>query len=241
MITKVKTVFLTIFLSSILFLSKAQQTSMEKQNIKKIEVTGSAEQEVTPDEIYITISLKEYFKDKENKNKVTIMVLEKQLQKAVEEAGVLKENFTIGEISGGQEWWGRKKPTTFLESKSYNLKLSNLSKIDGIIAKVDEKGKNYVNIDRFEYSKIKELRKEIKIKALQAAKAKAKYLVEAIDEQLAEVLEITEIENQYNPGPIYSNMALARVANEAADMPESTIGVQTIKVKYEMKAVFRIK
>jgi uncharacterized protein len=235
MMNAVKTLFLTVFLST------AQQTSMEKPIIKKIEITGSAEQEVVPDEICLTISLKEYFKDKENKNKVNIMVLEKQLQKAVEEAGVPKENFTIGEISGSQEWWGRKKPTTFLESKSYNLKLPNLSKIDGIIAKVDEKGKNYVNIDRFEYSKIKELRKEIKIKALQAAKAKAKYLVEAIEEQLGEVLEITEIENQYNPGPMHSNIAMTRIANEAADMPESTIGVQTIKIKYEMKAVFRIK
>jgi uncharacterized protein len=241
MMSIVKTLFLTVFLSTILFLSKAQQTSMEKSPIKSIEVTGSAEQEVVPDEICLTISLKEYFKDKENKNRVNIMILEKQLQKAVEEAGITKDNFTIGSLAGAQEWFGKKKPTTFLESKNYNLKVSNFSKIDGIIAKVDEKGVSYVNIDRFEYSKSETLKKEIKIKALQAAKDKAKYLLEAINEQIGEAIQIIEIENGYLPGPMYSSMSNAKMVNTSADMPESNIEAQKIKIKYEMKAVFRIK
>jgi uncharacterized protein len=241
MISFNKTFFLTLILSSFIFLSKAQQTTMEKPPIKTIEVTGSAEQEVVPDEICLTISLKEYFKDKENKNRVNIMVLEKQLQKAVEEAGIAKENFTIGSLGGGQEWFGKKKPTTFLESKNYNLKVSNFSKIDGVIAKVDEKGVAYVNIDRYEYSKSEVLKKEIKIKALQAAKDKAKYLLEAINEQIGEAIQIIEIENGYQPGPMYSSMSNAKMVSASADMPESNIEAQKIKIKYEMKALFRIK
>jgi uncharacterized protein len=226
------------------FVSDAQQVIMEKPLVKKIEVNGSAEQEVMPDEIFVNITLREYFKDKENKNKVDIMALEKQLQKAVEEAGIPKENFTIGAMNGYREWWGRKKPTTFLESKSYILKVPNLYKIDGIIARVDDKGVASTHIDRYEFSKIEQLRKEIKIKALQAAKAKAQYLLEGIGEQLGEAFEITEIDNGYqNPQPVYSNMMLRATAAPMADavMPESTIDVQKIKVRYEIKAVFKIK
>jgi uncharacterized protein len=223
-------------------ISLAQQTNMDKPTVKKIEVTGSAEQEVLPDEIYVTVSLKEYFKEKENKTKIDIMVLEKQLQTAVNEAGIAKENFSIGSIDGYREWWGRKKPTTFLESKSYILKVSNLFKIDGIISKVSEKGVAYVNIDRYEYSKIEQLRKEIKTKALQAAKAKAQYLLEGISEQLGEAIEITEVNNEYHNPNVYSNMALMKTAAaDATPMPESNIDVQKIKVRYEMKAVFKIK
>jgi uncharacterized protein len=223
-------------------ISLAQQTNMDKPTVKKIEVTGSAEQEVLPDEIYVTVSLKEYFKEKENKTKIDIMVLEKQLQTAVNEAGIAKENFSIGSIDGYREWWGRKKPTTFLESKSYILKVSNLFKIDGIISKVSEKGVAYVNIDRYEYSKIEQLRKEIKTKALQAAKAKAQYLLEGISEQLGEAIEITEVNNEYHNPNVYSNMALMKTAAaDVAPMPESNIDVQKIKVRYEMKAVFKIK
>jgi uncharacterized protein YggE len=225
------------------FAATAQQVIMEKPPVKKIEVTGTAEQDVLPDEIYVSVTLREYFKDKDQKNKVDIMTLEKQLQKAVEEAGITKENFSVGNINGYREWFGKKKPTTFLESKSYILKVANLYKIDGIVAKVDEKGVASTNIERFEYSKIEQLRKDIKIKALQAAKEKAKFLLEGINEQLGEALEIYEIDNGYNPPVAYSAMMMKSARMEAADvaMPESTIDVQKIKVRYEMKAIFRIK
>lgn len=224
------------------FASTAQQVIVEKPQPKKIEVTGSAEEEVLPDEIYVSISLREYFKDKDNKNKTDIMVLEKQLQKAVEEAGIPKENLMVGNINGYREWFGRKKPTIFLESKNYVVKVPNLYKIDGIIAKVDEKGVASTNIERYEYSKIEALKQATKIKALQAAKAKAKYLLEGIDEQLGEALEIYEIDNGYSPAPVYAmRAAKMEMMSDAAPMPESTIDVQKIKVRYEMKAIFRIK
>ena len=239
----IKTLAISALFFTKTFVSDAQQVIMEKPLVKKIEVNGSAEQEVLPDEIFVNITLREYFKDKDNKNKVDIMALEKQLQKAVEEAGISKENFTIGAMNGYREWWGRKKPTTFLESKSYILKVANLYKIDGIIARVDDKGVASTNIDRYEFSKIEQLRKDIKIKALQAAKAKAQYLLEGIGEQLGEAFEITEIDNGYqNPQPMYANMMVRSVAQTSSDaMPESTIDVQKIKVRYEIKAVFKIK
>ena len=238
-----KILLISTLLFTSAFVSNAQQVIMEKPLVKKIEVTGSAEQEVLPDEIFVTVSLREYFKDKDNKNKIDIMVLEKQLQKAVEEAGIPKENFTIGTISGNREWWGKKKPTTFLESKSYIIKVPNLYKIDGIISKVDDKGIAFTNIDRYEFSKIEQLRKEIKIKALQAAKEKAKYLLEGIGEQMGEALDIIEIDQSYTPQPVYSNMMMrsARVEVASDVMPESNVDVQKIKVRYEMKASFRIK
>jgi uncharacterized protein len=238
-----KTLLISTLIFTSAFVSNAQQVIMEKPLVKKIEVTGSAEQEVLPDEIFVTVSLREYFKDKDNKNKVDIMVLEKQLQKAIEDAGVPKENFTIGTINGYREWWGKKKPTTFLESKSYIIKVPNLFKIDGIISKVDDKGIAYTNIDRYEFSKIEQLRKDIKIKALQAAKEKAKYLLEGIGEQMGEALDIIEIDQSYSPQPVYSNMMMrsAKMDVSADAMPESTIDVQKIKVRYEMKATFRIK
>ena len=240
-LAKILSITTLIFTSA--FVSNAQQVIMEKPLVKKIEVTGSAEQEVLPDEIFVTVSLREYFKEKDGKNKVDIMVLEKQLQKAVEESGIPKENFTIGTINGYREWWGKKKPTTFLESKSYILKVPNLYKIDGIISKVDEKGIAFTNTDRYEFSKIEQLRKEIKIKALQAAKEKAKFLLESIGEQMGEALDIIEIDQSYSPQPVYSNMMMrsAKMDVSAEVMPESSIDVQKIKVRYEMKAVFKIK
>jgi uncharacterized protein len=228
---------LTLCLSLFTFLMNAQV--MEKEKIRKIDVTGSAEQEVVPDKIFVSITLQEYMKD--NKTRVDMLVLEAQLQKAVAEAGLSKESLTVGNISGYRNWWGKKKPTTFLENKTYVLTVVNLAKIDGILNRIDEKGIASTNIDRYEYSKITELRKEIKIKALQAAKEKASYLLAGIGETLGEALEIHEVEEGYQQQPVYSNMMMRSAAMDVAPMQESTVDVQKIKVRYEMKASFRIK
>jgi uncharacterized protein len=228
---------LTLCLSLFTFSMNAQV--MEKEKIRKIDVTGSAEQEVLPDKIFVSITLQEYMKD--NKTRVDMLVLEAQLQKAVAEAGLSKESLTVGNISGYRNWWGKKKPTTFLENKTYILTVANLAKIDGILNRIDEKGIASTNIDRYEYSKITELRKEIKIKALQAAKEKATYLLAGIGEALGEALEIHEVEEGYQQQPVYSNMMMRGAAMDSAPMQESTVDVQKIKVRYEMKASFRIK
>ncbi len=228
---------LTFCLSLFTFSMNAQV--MEKEKIRKIDVTGSAEQEVLPDKILVSITLQEYMKD--NKIRVDMLVLEAQLQKAVADAGLSKESLTVGNISGYRNWWGRKKPTNFLENKTYILTVANLAKIDGILNRIDEKGIASTNIDRYEYSKITELRKEIKIKALQAAKEKATYLLAGIGETLGEALEIHEVEEGYQAQPVYSNMMMRSAAMDTAPMQESTVDVQKIKVRYEMKASFRIK
>lgn len=221
------------------------QNPMEKDPIKKIEVTGTAELEIVPDELYFNISLKEYFKDEKNqKDKVAIDLLEKQLVAAVTGSGIAKESLSIGGISGYRNWFGKKKPQQFLESKQYVLKLANLYKVDEILSKVDERGIESVNIGRVDHSRKEELRKQVKINALKAAKEKATYLLESIGEKADGVLDIKEVEdNFYYPTyPMMTQRNVRMAAMEmAADAAPSDLEYQKIKISYRMLATFRIK
>ncbi|MES2731655.1 MAG: SIMPL domain-containing protein [Bacteroidota bacterium] len=219
------------------------QPSANEKNVKKIEVTGSAEQEITPDEIYFNISLREYMKDKTNK--IDISTLEKQLQNAVNQAGILKENFRVENIYGNHWYWQKKKPEDFLASKRYTLKLSDLNKIDGIMEKVDAKGIESANVSSYTHSKMEQYRREIKTAALKAAKEKARYLLEGIGEQLGEAIEIQEMGNENPPQPMYemqrnANMMMAGRADGEGDAA-SDIDFKKIKIRYEVRAVFAIK
>lgn len=214
-------------------------TVILKDNTKKIEVTGSAEMDVVPDEIYYTISLQEY-KGSNNK-KIEIEVLEKQLVKAVSEAAIPKENLQIQDVQGYREYWEKKrKNEDFLISKQYTLKLNNLFKINEIMSGVDSKGIQYTNITKYSHSKIEQYRKEIKIKALQAAKEKATYLLSSINEQIGEVLEIQEI-GDYAPNPYDGRMANMKMEAMASDQSSPEIGFKEIKLRFEVRAVFKIK
>ena len=71
--------------SSLINPAFSQVKTEQLVQVPNIEVAGFAEMEVVPDEIYFNISLREYFQDEKNqKDKVNISTLEKQLIKAVE-------------------------------------------------------------------------------------------------------------------------------------------------------------
>lgn len=213
---------------------------------RKIEVAGFAELEVIPDEIYFSISLREYFNDEKNqKDKVIITTLEKQLIKAVADAGLPKEALSISGLGGYQNYTDKKKkPATFLESKQYELKVDRADKLDGILSKVESRGVQYANVARVDHSKKEEYKKQVKINALKAAKEKATYLLEAVDQKLGPVLEIREVEDNVNyPQPMYAKVAMRVMgAMESADMvQDSDVQYQKIKLSYRMQAAFEIK
>ena len=216
----------------------AQQVDLRK----KISVSGTAETEVTPDIIYISVSLKEYLKDGNSKKKVEINELETQLYNAVQSAGIARENLTINNLSGYNTVAEKKKNPDFLVSKQYRLKVTDLNKWNAIIGSVDAKGIAYTNIDSYDYSKIEVLKKELKIKALQAAKAKAAYLVEALGNQLGSVIDIQELNNESYPQPMYRNTMMMKSAMSAdAAEPSVDIDFKKIKLSYVMNTVFEIK
>jgi hypothetical protein len=209
---------------------------------RRIEVSGSAEAEVTPDIIYVGISLKEYLRD--GKRKVEIEELEKQLQTAVINAGIPKENFTINNISSFNYAYERKKNPAFLARKQYRIKVTDLNKYNQIISAVDPRAVEYTNIESYDYSKIESLKQELKIKALRAAKDKASYLADAVGDKVGDALEIQEINNEYYPQPMYRanatmSMEKGMGAQDMAPMPD--IDFKKIKLNYQMRAVFELK
>ena len=214
-------------------------------SVPKIEVAGFAEMEVIPDEIYFNVSLREYYNDEKNqKDKVLISTLEKQLIKAVADAGLPKEALSISGVGGYQNYVDKKKkPATFLEAKQYELKVSSPEKLDGILSKVESRGVQYANVGRVDHSKREEFKKQVKIDALKAAKEKANYLVAAVDQKLGQVLEIRELdENIQYPQPMYMKANVRAFAAESADaVPDSDVQYQKIKISYRMQAAYEIK
>lgn len=212
----------------------AQQVDLRK----KISVTGTAETEVTPDIIYIGISLKEYLN---GKKKVEITELERQLYAAVQKAGIAKENLTVNNVSSWSYATEKKKNPDFLASKQYRLKVSDLNKFNALLAGIDAKGVASTEVDGYDYSKMETLKKELKVKALLAAKEKAKYMVEALGSSLGSVLEIQDGGDNINQPVMYRNMAMKAemMAADATAAPE--IDFKKIKLSFTVNTVFEIK
>lgn len=206
---------------------------------RKIDVTGRSEMEITPDIIYVGISLQEYFNG--NKKMADINDLERKLQNAVIKAGIPKENLVVNNVSSYNYNWEKKKNPNFVASKQYRLKLTDITKFNEIIGALDPKAVQYTNIESYDHSRIIEYKRELRKQALQAAKEKATYLAETLGDKIGDALEINVIDDDNNgPRPVYAN-AMARFKTEDAQSAEpADISFQTIRLNAQVRVVFQL-
>lgn len=227
-----------IILALVLF-SAIQLNAQDNGLVKQVSVNGIAEMEITPDIIYVNITLKEYFRDVANRKKVDIIVLEKELQTAVIAAGIPAEDFTVDNIFGYNYDWNKKKGEEFLGRKQYRIKVADLKKINAIVSNVDGKGIESINIGGFSHTKIEQYKSELLLKAVQNAKLKAEAMLGSIGEKLDGLIQLNANSGYFSPSPIRTMDVYSSKMAEEAFLPE--IEVKTIKLREEVQATFRIK
>ncbi|OFY87142.1 MAG: hypothetical protein A3F72_16690 [Bacteroidetes bacterium RIFCSPLOWO2_12_FULL_35_15] len=215
---------------------------------KKIEVTGSAEMEIVPNEIYMTFTLKEYLDAA--KQKVKLETIKTDFLALCKAAGVADSSISISSYTGNERYdyyyWKKKRKAEpdFMASISYTLIVSSPEKLDKIVAGLNENAIDNFSVGKTSHSNIEQLRKEVKTQALIASKTKADYLAESIGEEIGEALLIQEIENSYNG--YYSNESnfsntVSQTAMSYGRNNTSTPDFQKIKLRYEMKVEFKLK
>lgn len=230
----------------ILFSSLAFSSTAQVDTRRKIEVNGYAEREITPDILYINLSLREYFKDSGNKDKVSISILEKQFYEAASKAGINTSDITTDNISAYNFPVDdkKKKDPGFLASKQYRIKVSNLNGFNKLIESLDSKGIQSTRIDGYDYSQMSSLKNELRIEAVRQAKDKASVLAEAIGDQLGKVIEIND--NNSDAGSInfpqsMKSMGRAAYAAESDAMNEPEIDFRSVKINYQIRALFELQ
>lgn len=225
-------------------IATAQLTAQEIKPVQKtISVSGSAETEVTPDEIYVQVDLREY--NKKNGDKIDINSIKNNFLAACKSMGLTDKDVTVQSYQGYDQnyWWARKNKKQNPDMKaavSYWVKVSNVSKLDELVEKMDDEATQNFFIAKTAYSKMDELKKDMKINAIKAAREKAMYLSEAIGEHIGEAITINDpVEMDSTPRPYYANTTMKMTENAAA--PALDVDYKKVKVKFEVSVVFSLK
>ena len=137
-----------------------------------IEVTGSSEIEVVPDEIHFLIQIKEYWqeefvpksKPEDYKTKVPLEWIEKDLRRVLSRAGISDEAIRVQEIG---DYW-RQRGKEFLIGKQLDIRLTDFEQINSIIRSVNTWGIESMRIGELKHKDLPMYRKQGKIEALKA-------------------------------------------------------------------------
>lgn len=238
-----KIIFFTMLLTSTLV--KAQINSSTPQSLPEkdvIEVTGTVEEEIMPDEIYVKITIREKMDSRE---KITIEQQEEKLKTAVIGAGIDIKNLSVSDLSADyiRVRWNKKD---VMSKKEYVLKTTNTTQLKLFYKELDKIDIEEADIYKVTHSKLDSIKKAVRIKAIKAAKDKATYLLTSINENVGKCLLVQEQSSYYaNENNNRNVNARYMISNEAYSNKTSNnddeIGFKKIKVSYSIFCKFEIR
>lgn len=229
-------------LIALVFVFTTAGLAQEKTDRRIIEVSGSAERLITPDEFTFKITLNERI---ENKQKITIEQQEASLRDELAKLGIdVAKDLTIYDISS--TYLRQKKIKDVLGTKDFRLKLRDLNKIAQLQDLADRLNVGRLDLIETESSEITKHRKETKIEAIKAAKAKAEYLLEAVGQHIGKAVYIQEVTEETPRAPLSFGLLNAqsnttRTTGGNYDKDDSSLSFSQIKIRYAVIARFEIE
>jgi uncharacterized protein len=237
---------LLIALCTLISLSAFSQQDNKIQ--RTINVNGTAEMEIVPDEIYVQVELREY--DKKGTGKIDIGTIKNNFLKAAKSIGLTETDLSVQGYSGwdGNYWLYKKNKKQNPDMKAgitYWVKVNSTAKMDELVNKMDDEATQNFFIAKVSHSKLQEFKKQLKVEAIKAAKEKAVYLAAAIGENVGEAITINEPnEVGYYPTPVYRTanvMMEQKMAGVGADASAMNVDFKKLKLQFDVNVVFALK
>ncbi len=156
-----------------------------------IEVSGSADTLVTPNEIYIRILLSE----KDTKDKISIEILEQKMVAALKGLGLdTEKDLTTSDMISNFKFYLLKSKEV-IKTKLYTLKVVDALTTSQVFIKLEEIGISNTSIDRVSHSDIDNLKNTLRTKAIIDAQQRAIALTKPLNQTVGAAIHIVGTDN----------------------------------------------
>ena len=224
-----------LFMAALLFSVSAHAQEVFKEHF--IEVTGTAETEIDPNEITLNIRLREF---EENKSKVSLEKIDQDFLNALKAAGIDRKRLTLADAGSRLSKLGKRDKDAFRE-KTYEVVLTSATELEKFLEKVEPVKVDLIRVTRVHNSELEKHKLDLKVKALQVAKSKAETLIKSIGSELGKPLMVREWDQDpVHPMQLESNVYMKAQANDAA-VEEPTMTFRKIRLRSQVSAQFEIK
>ena len=200
-----------------------------------VEVTGYAERNVTPDTFYMTIVIAE----KDSKGKISVESQQRDMVNALRSMGVdTEKQLTLVDMTG--EYF---KKSNTLMTVQYRLKLTSASDVRRACSLLSDIGISAVTMRSVSYSKMAEVRNEVRVESIRNARDKASMLAVALGQGIGDCIRINDYSRDAGEESVmYTNRAMKMAAANADGMIEEDVDdsleFRPIKVTANVNARF---
>lgn len=180
----------TLLISFLLINSFVFSQEIDYTKVPQIQTKATFTTEVQPDIITLSITLSE----NNTKGKVSIEELEKKLENVLKANSIdISKQLTLKDLSSNFQSYFLKK-TDVKKTKNFNLEVNNADVAGKILNELAENDISNVRLLKTEYSKLEELKIELKGKAVSKAKKQAEEMTKALDQKIGEAIFISDME-----------------------------------------------
>lgn len=229
-----KKIILIIAALAAVFGANAQITEWHYENA--IQVNGKAEKKVTPDEIYVALTIR----TGDIKNQ-SVDQIESRMKSELVAAGIdVASDLRVTSMSNAP-----KKRNEVDTHRSYELKVGDVWTLDDVFRMLGEMGVSDARVTKVSHSRMEEFRREVRVEAIRNAKDIAIELAEAIGQKIGEAVFI--VDNGYyenSPMPVFTRAYKTDVTMDSvygAETAEQGLDMQDITLTYNIMAKFVLK
>ena len=231
----------TSIIAALLMFAIPQETTAQSIADAYIDISTTVEREVSPDELYLQITIRE----KDYKGKKSL----EEMQEAL--IGALKVNridvpqcLTLNYMGSEIGYKSFSKSIKSQTEATYMLKLNDVATMQSVISALEKRQISDIELVRTKYTGEKELKEEMGVEAMQLAKAEAQMLAGAVGQEAGKAITISYWMNSGQTQPrVYkarmSNFAEEAAVDNASGEPIISIGKNTyrftVNVRFELK------
>ncbi|MEG4904456.1 SIMPL domain-containing protein [Microcoleus sp. F10-A1] len=223
----------------LVFVANAQTKNFIDQPY--IEVSGSADTLVTPNEIFIRIILSE----KDTRDRVSIEEQEQKLITALKALGLdTEKDLTTSDITSNFKSYLLKSKDV-IKTKIYTLKVTDAVTASKVFMKLEEVDISNTSIERVDHSDVDNLKNRMRTKAIVDAQERAMALTKPLNQTIGTAIHIADADNFSQqlqgrvPGLQIRGITSIQSNNGYTDLPK--IEFEKIKVTASINAKFILK
>jgi len=221
-----KTLGFTLFLALITVQGFSQTKNFIDQPY--LETVAAVDTMVVPDRIYLSILITEA----DTKGKTSVEELENKMNKKLISLGIdTKKQLSLSDVATNfKSYFLRGKDV--LKNKAYTLLVYDAVTAGKVIVGLESIDIANVRLTKTEYSKIDQLKLEMKQKAVATAKQQGEALLVPLGQKLGKAIYISDMSSNFYPR---AEANFKVMSLEAADQGEAPIEIEFEKIRIESR------
>ncbi len=206
-----KTSIISMFAIMALSLATFSASAQGIDSKPYIEVTGKAEKDIVPDEIYLSININE----EDYAKKQDLATLEKSMLNELKALNIdIDRQLTIKDLASNFKKNILRKDVKL--NKSYELKTVSAKQAAQVMMALENIGISEVSISKVDCSKTEEYKDELRVQAIKDAKRKAGQLTQALGQTCGKAIYI--LEQDYSGRRLFNSLPMMKTSvRRAAD------------------------